>query len=82
MAKWQKPIYFSEDSPIFDNLEKIKKVYKIKTKTKLLEYIIENELEKSQTSSNLKELHEIYNTKNDWELIQHLIKLEFKRQGI
>jgi len=82
MAQWQKPIYFSKNTTLFNNLKVLQKFYNINTNTKLLEHIIDNEIEKSKPNDYLKELHEIYNTKNDIELIDHLIKLELKRQGI
>lgn len=46
MAKNQKPIHFSENSKIFENLKVLQEIYNIKTNTKLLEHIVNLELKR------------------------------------
>ena len=44
MKKKSRNISFYVDSPIFENIDKLKKIYNIKTNSKILEHIVDLEL--------------------------------------
>ena len=46
MSNFQKPVSFSKKSELFPRMEKLKKVYNIKTNSKLLEHLVDLDIKR------------------------------------